>query len=230
MKRFIVICLLAFVFSLIQPLSADEPGQQKIGSMSAGMMNYGIKLGINFSSMTGDGLGKMSARPGFAFGVFLERFLLPNLSIQPEILYSVKGAKETWTDEFFGETYTDVYTMTISYIEIPVPVKLHFSLPGSPITPHVMAGPSFNFKAGAKVKVDYEGESYESDWDEVKSFDIGLQIGGGIQINSPFGLNSAIKGLKFNIHYEQGLGNIKDTDYGWDAKNTNISLRIGAVI
>lgn len=92
-----------------------------------GGMNYRLKVGTNASKMTGNGPGHLSAKSGFPFGIFLEPYLLPNLSIQPEIMYSVRGAKERWTDEYFGETYADIYTMTISYVAIPVAVKLHYS-------------------------------------------------------------------------------------------------------
>jgi hypothetical protein len=189
-------------------------------------VNYGFKLGMNIASMTGDNIGNISSKPGFAIGFFLERQVSPSISIQPEILYSVKGAKETYSDMFFSDTYT----MSISYLEIPVQVKYNFPLRESPITPHVFAGPSINVKTGATVTYESEYGSSSSDLENVNALDFGVQLGGGIVYNAPFGPHSAVKALHFVIHYERGLTNVKDTDYNWDAKNSTIALRVGAAI
>jgi len=141
----------AFVALLVVPQTA-----------SAGV-KFGIKGGANIANVNGEfmeGLENWKSTIGFCGGIFLELNFGRVLTIQPEVLYTMKGA-----DTGDGKLKFD-------YIEIPVLLKLR--IPVSSVHPFVFAGPAFGFNLKALI------EGYKID--DMPSSDYSAVFGGGLQL------------------------------------------------
>ncbi len=78
---------------------------------SAQESRYGLRLGVNLSSISSDDIGEGldESRIGVAAGFFAEYFLTQKLTIQPELQYSSQGNKSK--------------TLRVNYIQLPVLFK-----------------------------------------------------------------------------------------------------------
>ena len=185
----------------------------------------GLKIGANFANLYGEDLKEMEEELGEDFesrlGICIGGFITFNISemfaIQPEVLYSMKGSKAEGT--LFGETFKVKFN--ISYLEIPVLVKLRIPTQGN-VKPSLFAGPSLAIKLSGKSKVEYAGESEEEDIEELKNTDFGLIIGAGVDLG--FGFLGQGK-ITVDLRYNFGLTKISEEND--EVKNKVISLMIG---
>ncbi|MBU8933540.1 MAG: PorT family protein [candidate division Zixibacteria bacterium] len=178
---------------------------------TTGIVGKGIKAGINMANITGDDVDDLDMKLGFGFGGFLVYAVSPQLVIQPEVLYMMKGAQ---FDDEDGETWK----IKVDYLEIPVLVKFKFPTEGN-FKPCLFAGPALGILMSAKV----EDEDIK---DDLKSIDFGLAFGGG------FGLVMGEGMLTFDARYTLGMSNVNDWDVEEgetlpDNKNANISIMLG---
>ena len=130
---------------------------------AAADVRFGIKGGANIANVNGnfsDELSDWKSTVGFCAGVFLELNLGRILTIQPEVLYTVKGA-----DSGTGKLKFD-------YIEIPVLLKVR--IPTGSIHPFIFAGPAFGFNLKALI------EGYEIS--DMPAADYSAVLGGGLQL------------------------------------------------
>lgn len=147
-------CILAvgaFVALLVVPQTA------------AGGVKFGIKGGANIANVNGefaDALSDWKSTIGFCGGIFLELNFGRVLTIQPEVLYTMKGA-----DTGDGKLKFD-------YLEIPVLLKLR--IPTGNVHPFIFAGPAFGFNLKALI------EGYKID--NMPSSDYSAVVGGGVQL------------------------------------------------
>ena len=130
---------------------------------AAADVRFGIKGGANIANVNGnfsDALADWKSTVGFCAGIFLELNLGRVLTIQPEALYTVKGA-----DSGTGKLKFD-------YIEFPILLKVR--IPISSVHPFVFAGPAFGFILKAVV------DGIEIN--DVPKSDYGAVLGGGLQL------------------------------------------------
>ncbi|MEO5978497.1 MAG: porin family protein [Chryseolinea sp.] len=154
----------------------------------------GIKGGFNVSNLYIDDVDDENARYGFNVGVYGQVYSNDVFAIQPELLYSTKGAKGEYTG-FFDQTVK----FNLNYLDLPVLAV--FKL-GKAAEIHV--GPYASYLLNANVK--YTGNAINGtdkiDKDNLKSFDYGLV--GGLGLN--FGA------LQVGARYNYGLVKIADSD------------------
>ncbi|MFN3639736.1 MAG: porin family protein [Flavobacterium sp.] len=133
MKK-ILICLSFFVFASF--------------SSNAQMLKFGVKGGVNFSNFGGSDAKSLNSDmlTGFHIGALVEFNLLENLSLQPEIMYSTKGAKT----ENFGD---------INYNYVTVPVLAKFYIITDKLS--LEAGPQFSFLINESVPEQFESKSFD---------------------------------------------------------------------
>ena len=55
-------------------------------------VQFGAKAGVNFANLTGDDVDNSDMRTSFHLGVVAEIKINEKFSVQPELLYSSKGA------------------------------------------------------------------------------------------------------------------------------------------
>lgn len=169
-------------------------------SINAQETQFGIKGGLNLASLTNDTSG-LDSRTAFHIGVMSEIPISELFSIQPELIYSLQGAK------------ADGDQIKIDYLNIPVMFKYYASQGVS-----VEAGPQIGVLLSATTEIDDEGDIK----DEVKSLDFGLNFGLGYKIDS---------GLNVSVRYNLGLANIfkseDEFDDGFKVNNGVFQLSIG---
>jgi hypothetical protein len=92
MKRFgVTICAIVILSIAVNPLFAQS-------------LEYGVKAGLNFATFGGEDAGDWGTRTGFSFGGFLAYPVADIFFIQPELLYTMKGAEVRYD---FGLTSFD---------------------------------------------------------------------------------------------------------------------------
>lgn len=188
-------------------------------SVSAQGLTGGLKAGMNIANIHGDDVEDMwDSKIGICAGGFITCRLSDLFAIQPELLFTMKGAKAE--EEVFGETMK--VTMKMNYLEIPVLAKLSIPTPGT-VKPSLFVGPSLAIKLSGKAKVEYAGESAEADIEELKSTDFGLVFGGGID----FALGQGK--LTVDARYTLGLTTTREPEdeEEVDVKNGVISIMVG---
>ncbi len=150
------------------------------GGAGAGGMQFGIKLGPNFSTWTGEDAEpnsgekkKMLIAPHI--GVFMTIPLTSMLLLQPELLYSMQGVR--YTENGFKGTYRTNH--------LNIPIALRIQMPGGF---YAIVGPQIGFSLGGKYKWEYEDEEGEEDLEDLKSVAFSGVVGFGYQLPNGFGI------------------------------------------
>jgi hypothetical protein len=157
-------------------------------------IKFGPEVGLNLSTMTLKSSG-ISLDPksliGFHVGVIAEIPLIENFVLQPGVLYSAKGSKYS----FDGEDMS----ISPSFIEIPVNALYKLDIHSAKLL--LFAGPYFGFGIGGSYK-NSSGSTeikYGSGEDkDMKPFDLGINIGAGIEISK----------LQLKVQYGLGITNL----------------------
>lgn len=198
-----------------------------------GIIAKGVKAGLNIATLTGDDIEDAKSKTGFAFGGFVTYEVNEMFFLQPELLFTMKGAKfeDEYTEEEDDYVYYEKYegSWNLNYLEIPVLAKFNIPMEGN-IKPNVFLGPSLGINIGATYDKDYEywvkdengdiiaeeSGSDDGDIEDIKGVDFGLVFGAGVD----FGKITA------DVRYNLGLSTIADEG---DAKikNSVISLMLG---
>jgi len=192
-----------------------------------GLTGYGLKAGLNLANLGGDDAEYTDVdkkmRMGFTVGGFVTYSINEMFAIQPEVLYTQKGAKYEDPDDDFKET--DKY----EYLEIPVLAKFTIPTEGN-ISPNLFVGPALGILMSAKWDWEWGDESGSEDMkDDSKSTDFGLVFGAGVDIGMP---HSAIT---IDGRYTLGLTTIcepytdpeTEEEHECDVKNGVISFMVG---
>lgn len=170
-----------------------------VSAQSQVSLKYGVKAGLNVSTFTGD-VDDAKSLTGAQFGVFARFSVLGKLALQPELLYSMQGAKNDGEDG-------DVKYKN-NYIQIPVMVKFY------PIMGlNIQAGPQLGFLASSKI----DGEDAK---DYMKKMDFAFNVGAGYDTSF---------GLGIDARYSIGLTNVLDSNEMFDdvkAKNGVFSVAV----
>jgi hypothetical protein len=186
-------------------------------------LRFGVKLGMNISDFRGNDVGwkadLIDWKVGFCGGAFMSYAVNDWFTLEPELLYSMKGMK-------LGFLTFNGLTFSLDYIEIPVlamakiPVKPNFK-------PFVYAGPVVGFNVRSKISSNILDTDIDIDLsDYVSGTEFSLALGGG--------LNVFVGGQEFvlDFRYEPGLtGVFKDAvdKQGESLKwyNDTISILVG---
>ncbi|WP_417355641.1 porin family protein [Flavobacterium sp.] len=168
-------------------------------------IKFGAKAGLNIADFGGDA-ETSGSRTGFHVGAVAEFKLTEQFSIQPELLYSMQGAKfETVID--FAVIEQD---MKLDYLNVPIMAKYYLFEGFS-----IQAGPQVGFLMSAKAEDEDVKDSFKS---------IDFALNGGVGYELPMG-------VFFQARYSAGLADINDVDVdGADAVKINnnvISVSVG---
>jgi hypothetical protein len=163
-------------------------------------IRFGVIAGANFANQGGDAEtdGMMI---GGHIGPLFNFSLSDNIKVEPQVLFSMQGAKYKQDIPFFG---TLEYDLKLNYINVPI--WLRYQTEGG-----------FNVQAGPYVGILLSAKSDDEDVkDGFNSLDYGIGGGIGYQMGS---------GLGFAANYSVGLANIAD-DSDDDYKVTNTLIRL----
>lgn len=172
---------------------------------------FGVTGGLNIASFTGH--TGIPPKDGIVIGGFANISLYSGLSLQPELLFSMKGAHGTVS--YLGSFplgWTGTSTMLIEYLEVPVLVRARlFTLPVIPAGFDVFAGPDFAYNVYSWTRYPVptsNGGSLmisRSMNGDIRAFDFNITVGGGPHIN--LGLTTV--GLE--LRYTFGTGRVFHT-------------------
>lgn len=149
-------------------------------------INFGIKGGAVFNTDKGkvwEDAGNIFKKDGKASAGFqagaLARVSLAGIYIQPELLYT----------QFKNEYDVDGQKLNVTKKRMDIPVNVGKRFLG---IGHIQAGPVFSYYFDDKLSVkDFTTAKQDE-------FNVGMQIGGGVQVSK----------LLFDLRYEFGLGKI----------------------
>jgi hypothetical protein len=192
--------------------------EQQTTAESGLSAKFGIKGGLNLTNLYVDNVSSEHMKAGFNAGVFAKLPVTRGFSIQPELLYSVKGAKDTYNNLLQGN---GEYRFNLGYMELPVLAVVNLA-------------PNFNLHLGgyaaylvsANVKdVNSNGDiqgATDLNTDNFKRWDFGL-IGG---------LGFDIQNFTIGARYNYGLSQIGKSgnlsgDLTRNSKNAGISVYVG---
>lgn len=223
-----------------------------IAGASFSQISFGPKAGVNLSTYAysfkeSSAEPEVKFRTGPAIGAVMDLELLPFLSFQPSVLFSIKGVANDVNSWSVTSTTLDGYDrVRIMYFEVPANFAAKLDV-GS-VSLQIFAGPYFAMAmagverwditatttAGSETnkdseRVKFRAEVDEDDWndDDVafyqRRLDLGVDFGIGVKFNQ----------LLFNIGYAMGLKNLQpdaaggDFDPG-DYKYSNRSIFVNA--
>jgi hypothetical protein len=190
MKKLTVIVLLLSSFAIHESACAQSEKNT----------HFGIKGGLNISNLYTKDVSSENLRVGYHAGIFLKLGLSNYFAIQPELVYSTKGAQLKYNNDLLAGNAD----FNLNYLDIPVLAVVN-------ITPffNIHAGPYFSFLTNVKVKnntegsdaFDFENELNRSDF---HTFDAGATVGLGVDFRR----------VSLGARYNYGFSNIgKERDF-----------------
>ncbi len=182
-------------------------------SSYAQKINFGIKAGLNLSTLTADADKIMSSSTGFHAGAFVEFKALGKIAVQPELLFSAQGAK------FEGKDVSSVLesTQKMDYVVVPVMLKYYVLSVGGLF---LEAGPQVGFLVSAKNEVQNKltnVSTTEDIKDATKGLDTSVNFGVGYDI---------LDKIVVQTRYSLGLTNVSEADEV-TSKNGVFQLSLG---
>jgi hypothetical protein len=175
----------------------------------------GLKFGMTISALNGAGAETgLTSQVGFCGGGFLILNLAGAFSVQPEVLFTQKGA------EF--DSGSNYYEYHYSYIEIPLLLKLTLAGKEAMFRPSIYAGPFVGFKTSAKLETYLDPDQEESKQESlpsIRSVDAGIVVGAGADLH--LGPGNILLDLRY------GLSLLSAVTTGPDVKHSVIYVFIG---
>lgn len=203
-QLFTVIIALVFSVNAIQAQVNDSAAQ------------FGVKGGVNFSNMYTDDVDDENVLTSFNAGVYFNLPVSDLFSIQPEVLYSRKGAELRYDNVFASGSAK----FNLNYIEVPVLLKINVT-----DNFNIHAGPYFAYLIDSKITNDGDGGAFDFesnfDNDDFNKFDAGIAAGIGFDFDS-FGIGARYNYGLSTIGKERTVAG--ETYRVPDSKNSTISV------
>lgn len=198
------------------PLLSILLGCTSIAATAQGPL-FGVKGGLNYSTLAVNEADGETSRIGYNIGVFARTTPENPFGLQVELLYSTKGSTTTYNTSF-GLVEQEV-DFNLNYIELPVLASYRV---GDIVDLQLGGYAAYLVSAKASSSGDLGNGSEELDRDNFKSMDFG--IAGGVAFN--VGPNAQV-----GVRYLHGLSNIADSDAAdfvlGDSKNRVAQLYVG---
>ena|SRR6218665_1564451 len=181
-----------------------------IGFANAQTARFGIKGGLNVSTLTGN-IENAEAKIGAHVGGLVEIKIVNRFAIQPELLFSLQGAKNDYSSSFGNNRYTNEEKINLSYINVPVMAKFYV-IPSLSLE----AGPQLGFLVHAErefTQVQTNGNNRSSISrtvdvkDNLRTLDAGFNLGASYYFTDHMFLTA---------RYTIGLSSIDERDYNYD--------------
>ncbi|MEJ7739067.1 MAG: porin family protein [Chitinophagaceae bacterium] len=212
-RKNVLLCLFALGFGVTA--FAQE---QQTNAESSLTPKFGVKGGINLSNLYVDEADDENMKLGLNLGFYSKIPLTKGLSIQPELIYSSKGAKLTYNNFILGK---GEYRFNLNYVELPLLAVINVA---NNINLH--AGGYVSYLVSANIK-DMDDDGTINNIRELKAenfnrFDYGLVGGLGIDVQN----------FTIGARYNYGLKEIGESgslsgNLTKNSKNSVISLYVG---
>lgn len=203
MKKF----LLSIVAALLTMPAFAQYGSGGF-SLSESSVYYGIRLGLNVSTITGDYMD-LDSKTGMALGgvIGLRVSETTPVFIESGLYYSGRGAKK------------DKLSVSLNYLELPILIKYGIQATDDiAVLPFI--GPYFSYGIAGKYKYPIANGTIEKDssYDAFNHFDMGFKVGCGAEYNM----------LYLELGYQFGVTNIaEDNPQDLAAHTGNLFINLG---
>jgi hypothetical protein len=140
-----------------------------------------VKAGLSAARHHGDARAP-DHRMGLGSGVEASIFITSAFSVQPELLYIMKGGvipRVELIDAGGSTIGFQSMTYAVDYLEIPVLACISVPADGR-ASPYFLAGPSMAFKISERIKGDPTEEPDRRD--DLVTTDVGLAFGAGLEL------------------------------------------------
>ena len=217
-QRFLILRNSVLALALVLSVSSLFSQVQKSSNDRGLTPKIGVKGGLNLTNLYVDDVEDENMKAGFNLGLFAKLPVTNGFSIQPELLYSVKGSKLTYDLGILG---SNEYRFNLNYVEVPVLAVINLSK-----NFNVHAGGYAAYLAQANIKREVDDGPNDQianlNEDNFNRFDYGLVGGLGVDIDA----------ITIGARYNYGLREVGKADnFGSQAlrnsKNSAISLYIG---
>ena len=176
--------ILMFVLAMTTVVAAHAQGPR-----------LGIRAGVNYAGFGGSDADNLDRKWGGHAGLTANFPLSADnfFSIQPELLYSMKGA----------ETSADDVKWKINYLDVPVLGRIN----AGPL--YFEAGPQVSFRIGGEV--DVNNTTITDDLDDYKRTSLGYAAGVGLQA-TPLGISIGVRynGDISKLYDNTNIGNYRN--------------------
>ncbi len=185
-------------------------------------VTFGAKLGLNVSSFSGDVTDSKSLI-GAQFGGFAEIKISDKFAVQPELLFSMQGAKSEYTETDLGDSYSEESKTKLNYLNVPLLAKYYIADKFA-----ILGGPQFGILMSAKEDFDVTEtisgvtDNYSESAD-VKDFYKTLSL--SFNVGAAYAIT---ENIFVDARYNLGLSSIaKDfTDEFGDSNSANIKNNV----
>ncbi len=156
--------------------------------------DIGIKAGVNINNLKIENSSAPDSRVGFHFGGLVHLHVSNNFAIQPEVVFSSQGMKQTIAGT------ENIYKL--SYVNFPVLLQY-------------MTGSGFRVATGPQLGVMVSAERHQGNTEttikeDFKTIDFSWPLGVSYVTDGGFGVD---------LRYNMGLSNINDNSNGAKIKN-----------
>ena len=212
----LTLCTLTFVLAFAAtPASAQ---QQQTSSESEMTPKFGFKAGMNFANLYTSNVQNENVKIGVNGGFYAKIPLVRGLSIQPELLYTSKGAKDTYNNPTQG---TGEYRYNLNYIETPLLMVFNLTR-----NLNLNAGGYLAYLANANVR------DVHSDGTISGARDLDANSFNRVDYGMVGGIGFDIENLTLGARYSYGLQNIGQSgnlsgDLTKNSRNSVASFFIG---
>ena len=210
----VVFCLGSLLSITSNRLYAQE---QQTSTEKQLQSKFGIKAGLNLTNLYISDASDEHLKAGFNAGIYWKLPVARGFSIQPELLYSQKGAKTTYSNFIQG---SGEYRFNLNYIELPLLAVINL---GKHFNIH--AGPYAGYLVKANVtNVDNNGTingAADLNENNFNRWDYG--VAGGIGLD--------VENFTIGARYNYGLNKIGNSGLAGEitrnSKNAGLSIYVG---
>jgi len=192
--------------------------QQQTSTESDMATKFGIKGGLNLTNLHSNNFADNNLKAGFNAGIFSKIPVTPGFSIQPELLYSVKGNKSDYNNFIEG---SGEYRFNLGYVELPllavVNLAKNFSIHGGGYAAYLAYADIKDVNNNGNINgITDLNENNFNRWD--------FGLAGGVAFD--------IEHFTLGARYNYGLvdigksGNFSSSVLG-NAKNNGLSIYVG---
>ncbi|MEK6481999.1 porin family protein [Catalinimonas sp. 4WD22] len=225
MKTFLIILITMPLW--MHPLFAQEEDSTQIEKASQDVeqaidqaedfaeknMNFGIRAGLNFSSLNDNEVLNSDPQTGLHLGFFGRYQFSRRLSAKAELIYSMQGARD---DDF---SIFEEYSVNLNYLRLPILAE--FMVTNNlriEIGPYVAVLLSSR-QSFSDLQAEGGNELIMTDKAETNYVDAGMGIGASYEFPSGFGLGA---------RYTQGFADALGNDFFGGASGSNTIFQTSA--
>ncbi|MVN76507.1 outer membrane beta-barrel protein [Hymenobacter sp. HMF4947] len=187
-----------------------------IGEAQAQQVHFGLRAGVSFAKFVGPDAvyNNQEYRTGFNAGALAKVDFSDHWALQPELMYSIKGTKQTFDNSPLYGNGAALY-QRLNYVELPVLVKF--------TTHHVFAeaGPQLGTLVGAKqILEDGFGTEEARNKEQFRTLEVGYVLGLGVQDTN---------GLLLGVRYNGSFASAYHQDLAAQIRNSAFQIYVGYV-